>query len=261
MLAEVQQFTATSIDLPTQNLTLTYNSGNPPGSQFTFGTFETPQPPYILIDEETTVIVSLQGATFVADNPITGASPISWLSPSYGFTHTLSDDLKSISIDVTKAPAHYFAPWLLSFNVNVAGANGITSPALSLVLSPDQPESEDSPAAASIDLHYAIDTGIFTLAAAAGSLAHLSILTNSITPLNATFKLHSADPTVTFDPNTPVLGPKSWLPHLTNSNKNLTILIPDNSDKFTSFRFVLDVGSVTVTSPDPIIVNATIGDG
>ncbi len=253
MLAEVlQQFSSTFTDLATQELTLTYTAENPPGSQFTF---DTPNgEPYLFIDEETTIVVTLRGATFV------GASPISWLSPASGFTHKLGDDLKSVSIDVTEAPAHYFAPWLLSFNVNVEGANGITSPALSLVLSPDQPASEDSPAAASINLHYAIDTGIFTLAAAAGSLAHLSILTNSITPFDATFHL-VADPTVTFDPNTPIIGPRSWFTEPTNFNRNLTISIPRRSDKFTSFRFVLDVGSVKVTSPDPIIVNATIGDG
>jgi|GEM_PF-1566561 len=260
MLAEVQQFTATSTDLPTQNLTLTYNSVNPPGFEFTFGTFDAPQPAYLFIDEETTVIVSLQGATFVE------ASPISWLSPSLGFTCELSPDLKRVSIDVTEAPAHYFAPWLLSFNVNVDGAKGVTSPALSLVLSPDQPESGDFPAEASIRLHYAIDSGIFTLADAAGTLAHLSILTNSITPFNATFNLFadpsdSTDPTVTFDPDTPVIAPSGWCPQLTNDNKNLTILIPKNSDKFNSFRFVLKVGAVKVTSPDPILVNATIGDG
>jgi hypothetical protein len=254
MLAEVlHQFSFTSTDLAIKEIPLTYTAENPPGSQFTFGTFDAPQPPYLLIDEETTVIVSLQGAHFVDD------SPISWLSPSSGFTHKLSDDLRSVSIDVTEAPAHYFAPWLLSFNVNVDGAKGVTSPALSLVLSPDQPAAGDLPAAASIDLHYEIDTGIFTLAAAAGTLAHLSILTNSITPFNATFNLF-ANPTVTFDPTSPVVGP-SWPTLLTNSNRNLTISIPDNSDKFTSFRFVLDVGSVRVTSPDPILVNATIGDG
>jgi hypothetical protein len=254
MLAEVQQFTATSTDLPTQNLTLTYTAENPPGSQFTFDTLT--EQPYLLIDEETTVIVSLQGATFVDDNPITGASPISWLSPSAGFSFIL-DSESQLSIDVKEAPAHYFAPWLLSFNVNVEGANGITSPALSLVRSPDQPAAGDLPAAASIDLDYAIDTGIFTLADAAGTLAHLSLLTNSITPFNATFNL-LAEPTVTFDP-TPILGP-SW-PTQLNSSTSLTISIPNKPDKFVSFRFVLDVGSVKVTSPDPILVNATIGDG
>jgi hypothetical protein len=224
---------------------LTYTSGNPPGSQFTFDS----QPPFLIIDEETTVIVTLQNATFVADNPIT------WISPSTGFPLIL-DSESQISIDISDPPPHYFAPWILSFNVNVEGANGVTSPTFWLVRKPDQPAST------SITLQYSPGDGSFTLPAATGSLANLSILTNNITPFSVTFNLVTdpSDPSVTFDSTTPLLGP-SWLTQLDDSHKNLTISIPSTPDKFTSLRFVLDVGTVKVTSPDPILVNATIGDG
>jgi hypothetical protein len=233
--------------MATQNVTLTYTSTNPPGTQFTFST---PQP-FLFIDVETTVIVTLQNATFVTGE----GKQVTWISGS--FPPTPNGD-HQISIDVTAAPPHFFAPWVLSFNVNVDGANGVSSPTFSLTLSPETPASGETPASTSINLQYAINTGIFTLAAAS-LLANLNILTNNITPLDVTFNL-LADSTVTFDPTKPILGP-DWLPTLSNSNRSLTISIPATPPKFASFRFVLDVGSLPVTSPDPIIVNATIGDG
>jgi hypothetical protein len=245
MLAEVQQFPTTFAELATQTITLNYDSTAPPGSQFTFN----PPQPFLFIDEETTVIVTLQNAKFVASNPIT------WISPSAGFTSTLNGDQQiSISIDVTDVPAHYFVPWILSFNVNVEGANGVTSPTFCLVRSPDSMTST------SIDLHYSQVDGSFSMAAA-GSLANLSILTNNIMPFDVTFNLVTdpSGPTVTFDPTTPLLGPLSYT--LNTGFTQLTVSIPSTANKFTSLKFVLDVGSVQVTSPDPILVNATIGDG
>ncbi|HSS49776.1 MAG TPA: hypothetical protein VLX28_12605 [Thermoanaerobaculia bacterium] len=246
MLAEVQQFPTTFAEPATQNITLKYDSAAQPGSQFTF---DTPTgKPYLFIDEETTIVVTLQNATFVAGDD----QQITWISPPAGFSYTRDDD-HQLSIHVIDPPSHYFTPWILSFNVNVAGANGVTSPTLSLVLPPDSTTSIN------VNLEYAIDTGIFTLASA-GSLANLSILTNNITPFDVTFIL-VADPTVTFDPTTPILGP-NWLSYVLNTaTQELTVSIPENPDKFASLRFVLDVGSVKVTSPDPILVNATIGDG
>ncbi|HEV7506696.1 MAG TPA: hypothetical protein VGS07_17515 [Thermoanaerobaculia bacterium] len=248
MLAEVlQQFSSTFTDLATKELKLTYTAGNPPGSQFTFDT-PTGQP-YLFIDEETPIVVKLQNATFVPGDD----KQITWISPTAPVFPSHLDSENQLHIHITDAPSHYFTPWILSFNVNVEGANGVTSPTFSLVLPPD------GEASIKVNLQYAINTGVFTLASA-GSLANLSILTNNITPFDVTFHL-VADPTVTFDPTTPLLGP-SWLSYALNiATQELTVSIPENPDKFASLRFVLDVGSVRVTSPDPIIVNATIGDG
>ena len=251
MLAEVQQLTATSIDLPTQTVTLTYNSENPPGSQFTFGTFETPQPPFLFIDVDTDVIVVLQNAIFV-----TGENKqINWISGSFSYTR---DNDQQLTIKAVTQPLHFFIPWILSFNINVDGANGVSSPTFSLTQSPTTPASGTTPASENLVLQYSTNTGAFTLPGAS-DLAHLFILTNNITPLNVTFNL-VAGPAVTFDPSTPLLGP-SWSTQLSNSNTSLMISIPANPAKFVSLEFVLDVGSLTVTSPDPILVNATIGDG
>jgi hypothetical protein len=244
MLATVEQSHSTVLDVPTQTITLIYNSEADPGSQFAFD----PPQPFLFIDEETTIIVTLQNATF-ADNPTT------WISPSaLGFPATpIGDNHNQLSIDITEPPPHYFTPWMLSFNVNVEGANGVSSPTLCLVRSPD------ASASTNVILQYAINTGIFTLASA-GSLANLSILTNSITPFTVTFHLLAAS-TVKFSHPTPILGP-SWLdPQLNTDFTQLTVSIPSTADKFTSLRFVLDVGTTQVTSPDPILVNATIGDG
>jgi hypothetical protein len=247
MLAEVlQQFSATSTDLAIKELTLTYNAENQPGSQFTFDT-PTGQP-YLFIDEETTILVTLQNAKFVPGED----QQITWISPPSSSSYTRDDD-HHLSIHLTDPPLHYFIPWILSFNVNVEGANGVTTPALSLVLTPDTTTSIH------VNLQYDIHTGVFTLASA-GSLANLSILTNNITPFDVTFHL-VADESVTFDPDMPLLRP-SWLDYsLDIAMRELTISIPKNPDKFASLRFVLDVGTVKVTSPDPILVNATIGDG
>jgi len=250
MLAEVlQQFSSTSTDLAIKELTLTYIAENPPGSQFTFNT-PTGQP-YLFVDEETTILVTLQNSNFVTGDD----KQITWISPPSSSSYTRDDD-HHLSIHVIDPPSHYFIPWILSFNVNVEGANGVTSPTLSLVLPPGEEASIN------VYLQYAINTGVFTLVSA-GSLANLSILTNNITPFDVTFHLF-ADPTVTFDPTTPILGP-SWLDPKLNDSRTLTISIPEKPDKFASLRFVLDVQSggntVTVTSPDPILINATIGDG
>src|SRR3954469_17541556 len=81
--------------------------------------------------------------------------------------------------------------------------------------------------------------------------------------------------TVTFDATNPILwsglGAGEWptwidpIPPaqgLSDGNTVLTFSIPlPLNGQASGFQFVLDVGGVTVTSPDPILVNATIGDG
>jgi hypothetical protein len=251
MLATVQQSRSTVLDVPTQNVTLTYNSEATPEFQFTFDT-PTGQP-YLFVDEETTVIVTLENATFASP-------PITPISPPTAFSHTLEGN--QLSIDVPGPPPDYFHPWAFLFNVNAEGANGVTSPTLYLI---QTPTLAGGTASTSIDLQYSLGNGSFTLNPSAISLAHLSVLINNITPFEVNFHLDS-DPSVSFN-STPLIGEgglPSWLTY-TGSSSDVTISISSNPGRFASFRFVLDIQSgentVTVTSPDPILINATIGDG
>ena len=117
----------------------------------------------------------------------------------------------------------------------------------------------------SVNLQYSLDDGSFKLDSMA-VLASLDILTNTSTPpFDITFDLSTipADPPVTvrFNPDQPLLGPSWLLPPTVVTDTQLTATITSEATRFASFQFVLDVGGVTVTSPDPIIINATIGDG
>ncbi len=245
MLAASEQplSTASTPEPATLTATLIYNSTAEPGLQFTLNT--NTGHPFLFIEEAgTTFTVALENATFAA-------TPVTFLSDHNHFTVTPINS-QQISIQVNEAPAHYFIPWALSFNVDAGGVNGINSPTLFLVLPPNAANST------SIELQYTAGDGSFALDSTI-FLASLEVLINCIVPFDITFNL-IADANVTFNASTPILGP-AWLTPTAASGTELTVSVSSNSGKFSSFQFVLDVGNVTVTSPDPIIINATIGDG
>lgn len=254
MLATVQPSSAPSTNSATQNISLVYNSTT---NTLTFSDGTHDNLTFLLVDEETTITVTLENAEF-AENPIT------WIShPTPEPNPTPENNQLSFTVP---SPASYFKPWSLSFGVNVNGANGLTSPILFLVLPPDSADST------TIGLTYNPGTGSFTLDSATNALANLSLLVNTITPFTTTINL-SVDSSGTFNPavvfnSTPIVvdGVKpSWLSFNRSSPTQMTLSIASDPGKFAGFRFALDVQSpgntVTVLSPDPILINATIGDG
>jgi hypothetical protein len=254
MSVNVQSSSAASVlESATRSITLAFNpEAENPAAQFTFVTDSGKL--YILIEEETTITVTLVNAEFV-----TSPGPINWISPSTLPQPSPTNANRELSFTVP-APRGYFRPLALSFNVNAGGVLGIVSPTLFLVLPPD------SSNATTIDLAYSIDTGQFSLEAADVVLTNQLILVNAITPFEVTINLE-ADPSVTFN-STPLVGGgslPSWLvPDLVASTQ-LKLSISSNPGQLFGFQFALDVlasgGTRTILSPDPILINATIGDG
>jgi len=245
MLAPIEQSPSpVSTAAPaTRSATLTYHSEAPPGSKLTWltGTGQ----PFLFVEEAGTTI------TVMVENAIFAANPVTFLSCPDHFMVTPVNN-RELSIKVIDAPENYFNPWVLSFNVDAESVNGINSPTLLLVLPPSSADST------SVELQYSTGDGSFILDSMV-VLASLAVLINAITPFDITFNL-IADPNVTFNASTPILGP-TWLTPTLVSGTKLKVAVSAEANRFSSFQFVLDVGNVTVTSPDPILINATIGDG
>jgi hypothetical protein len=250
MLATIEQPLSLLPEPAVLKATLIYHPEAAPGSQFTWVTdTDTGQPFPFVSEPGATLVVTLEGAVF-STNPVT---PIS-RSSNFTFGTPVNGQ---ISIQISDPPTHYLNPLALSFNVDANGVNGINSPVLFLVFPPSSPNST------SVHLHYSSD-GSFVLDGML-VLANLDVLTNTMPSFNMEFHLSSDIPGVKFDPDTPILGP-SWLtPNLQPGNTVLKLMIPSDAGRFASFQFVLSVpsdgGTVQVTSPDPILINATIGDG
>jgi hypothetical protein len=249
MLAKVQPFPATP-PVP-QSIDLIYNAAAvSPTSQFTFDT-DTGAPYLFLTEETTTIQVTLQNAEFTA-NPITWAlAPSNWI---------ISDQTAQTLTLMVSAPLHYFCPWVFRFNVNAGGLNGILSPSFFLVLPPD------SESATSVTLDYALEDGSFSLDSAI-ELASEMIMINTITPFEVTISLASVTG-VGFDTDSPVLWAgttPSWITFGTVTSSEVTFTIAATPGQAASFQFALavvsGVNTVTILSPDPILINATIGDG
>src|SRR3954464_14829842 len=131
MLATVQPSSAAATNSVTQNISLVYNSTT---NTLTFSDGTNDNLTFLLVDEETTITVTLENAEF-AENPVT------WIAhPTPEPTPDIAPGNHQLSITVP-SPASYFKPWSLSFSVNVNGANGLTSPILFLVLPPDSPNA------------------------------------------------------------------------------------------------------------------------
>jgi hypothetical protein len=256
MSASVQPSSAAPVlESASQNITLVFNliAANP-ASQFTFvtGTGE----PFIFIEEETTITVTLENAEFVSGSQ---GNPVNWISPSTHPQPTLSNNNTEISFTLPM-PQSYFRPWMLSFNVNAEGLNGIVSPTLFLVRPPDSSSSM------AVDLNYTLGTGQFMLEAAELVLTNQLILVNTITPFEVTINLE-ADSSVSFN-SSPLVGEgslPSWLVPTLTSGTELKLSISASPGQMAGFQFALDVltpgGTRTILSPDPILINATIGDG
>jgi hypothetical protein len=254
MLAEIAQppSPVSTPEPPALTATLFYNSDGGPESKFTW-VAETGQPFLNVTEAGTTVTITLQSTQQTAIFNV--LTPINFISKDDNFT-LLSQSGNELSFRINNRPLSYLNPLVLSFNVDDGSVNGISSPPFFLVL----PASSAS--STSVNLQYFLDDGSFKLDSMT-VLASLDILTNTgQLPFDITFNLSTipADPTVSFNLDTPLLGP-SWLPVTAVTPTQLKVSITSEATRFTSFQFVINVGELTVTSPDPILINSTIGDG
>ena len=253
MLAKVQQFPTLTEDPQTQSIAVTFNSAAvPPVSQFTF----TSGKRYLMVDEPTTILVKLTGATF-ASVPVVGQN-----SPPNGAPAVIvSEDWKTISF-LVPAPTHYFVPWVFALNVNFGTVKNITSLPFFLV----RPLG-DHPV---FTLDYNAADGSFTFLRGDQQadiiLAGQQILLNVIPTARVTVALQRA----CFH-ETPIVwsnGQPSWITDTADPGNNSLELSFGKSTQgqFAGFQFAIDLpdgqgGEITILSPDPILINATIGDG
>jgi hypothetical protein len=270
MLAKVQQFPSqTPSPADQHSIMVTFDPTAAPGSQFTF------DKRFLLLGLQATVSVTLvtpNGGAMWASVPVSWPNP-----PSNGVPAVTiqSDDPMTISFQAP-APTHYFDPWIFTLNLDSNGLRNIMSPALFLVILPILDTVE-------LALDYGSD-GSFNLimpdSQAVLTLASQQILIN-VLPVTLNISLKSTSfPDVIFNQQQPViwgqgtpgmpgnpgpLGTPQWLtilPNPNNNNKDLTLTLaaPINGQS-AGFQFAVNVNGLTVLSPDPIIINATIGDG
>jgi len=247
---------------PTIPVTLTYNTTT---SQLTFDNAVIP-----VVEVNTTIEVTISNA-ILAQQPTTMILPgiLDQAHPQLSFTP--SDDRKKVTITVNTLPTHFLRPWVLALNVNLntdSSAVVMDSPSLFVVTNvaivPGQPTAFTS------NVLYDRSSGIFNIDSAF-ELASLSIVVLPIAPLSLTFNLGDSaifdQQPLSFDGGAP-----PWIedPEIPAPNQ-VTLSIPAPPQDiisvpgFASFRFRINVTSgdktILVTSPDPILVNATIGDG
>ena len=269
MLARVRPPHSAEVSAPASpSFTVTYDpSPEPPASQFTFTNPESPDGSvvgsYVLVDAGTTIAVTLVGATW-------SVTPVIWsVHPSNGDPVVLmSSDRQTISFTVP-APSHYFHPWVFRLSVDTPSAVGIRSPNIYL--------TNSQPAAVGINyrLVYSPPSGNFSfldLSSASGQAG--TVLDAELVWVNTIVPYRNFVIEVTADDGSPVRfsnpGPIRWSTPIhpgwiTVTGDQPTVLIAsikeDAAGQSASLRFQIEYNGVNILSPDPILINATIGDG
>jgi hypothetical protein len=187
----------------------------------------------------------------------------SWEIANIVFTpQTFNGETPTATFDGTSGtltfprPAHFFTPWTFQIVVNSQTTNGVLSPILYTSLPPDNTDST------SLDLTYDPADGSFTFDEGGFLLATSLFLVNTVLPLAIDVNVDNGPG---FNADTPIFwsgGQPSWAQHGTvDGNKFQLCLTPDGAGAMAGFNLVLHDGIVQVASPDPILVNATLGDG
>jgi len=250
----------------------TFNPNPASGFQFTFTTDEGPVSNAFWVDDDNrTVDITLTNATF---NEV----PVIWSLPPGGGEMvpvvTMSPDKKTISFEVP-VPDHLFNPWVFMIVVDFDGVKAVRSQAIYLA-------KKKELAGAAFTLRYEPGNGNFNLLdSGAESSQDGVIFANVLTMINVLIPPHDVDFTftVTLDApsdlnpvfsSAPVLWGSqapAWLSATPNSMKELQFTLRSSAAGMsTGLQFSISIEkspgeSITILSPDPILINATIGDG
>lgn len=268
MLAKVRTPHSPALSTPAPpSFKVAYNpTPDPPGSsQFTFTKPDgSVVGSYVLVDAGTRIEVTLAGAAW-------STVPVIWsVQPADGQPVVLlSSDLQTISFTVP-APSHYFHPWVFRLSVDTPLAVGIRSP--NIYLTNSQPST-------SVEINYRLKysplNGNFSfldLSSASGQAGTVLdaelVWINTIVPYsNFTIDVIADDGSpIRFSESGPVrwstpTGPV-WMPVTPDQPTVLFASIRgDAAGQSISLRFQIEHNGVNILSPDPILINATIGDG
>jgi hypothetical protein len=226
-------------------------------SRFQFDTGIDAGKNYVLVDAGTQIVLTFD---LSPGSPGTFAqSPVLWnMSPSNGQGEhdepqvIPSGDGRRISFTVPP-PTSYFIPWIFRLRID-AELNGITSPTFYIVRHPSSDTEQDC------TLTYDPSDGSFTLSDGL-TLGHLTGLFNTISP----FKIRIALEGASFPPD-PIVwstGTKpDWMWVCCDSADSLTFTIPAAAYGETAgFQLIVEHDGHQVLSPDPVLINATLGDG
>jgi hypothetical protein len=268
MLARVRTPHSAEFATPASpSFTVTYNpSPEPPAtSQFTFTNSDdgTAAGNYLLVDAGTTISVTLDGATW-------SSVPVIWsVQPSNGIPVVLmSSDRRTISFTVP-APSHYFQPWIFRLSVDTALAIGVRSP--NIYLTNSQPPAAD----ANYILKYLTASGNFLFLDTSSASQDGLVLDAQLVWVNVKVPFRNFSIQVVTDDGSPISfanppfqwstdpGPApTWITWVGDDADTLLVSIePDAAGQSISLQFRLEFRGVQILSPDPILINATIGDG
>jgi hypothetical protein len=245
----------TSAQTPTPSIDVVYDRTKPALQRFSFSDSR------VLIDHDTTISLTLTGATFAS-------TPILWsLAPLLGgIPPVVVQEGPTIHFKVPP-PASYFTPWSFKLNVDDDGGEvrGIASPDVFLVLPPIQdpaPRLNTSLAYDPGDGSFRLDNGLL--------LGRETVLINTFYPLVVSITLPSSGPGAAALFSKPYFFWASGqaptgvtVDDDGDTTKTVTLRIGTTAVGFTQgFKFLVNVGNGnTVLSPDPILINATLGDG
>jgi hypothetical protein len=252
------------------------------GYQFTFlnpGNGTSLNNAFFVPDEGGTVEITLTNATFYE-------VPIVWSIPP-GETPTIVTKISDSTISFkVPAPEHLFSPWVFRIIANPDGNDIKAVRSQNIYLVKDLPLDGSE-----FTLRYLVESGNFALLdSPTASLQDGLILENTLAMINTmvpvadppfftfTVKLETIFPTGAPDPSLPTFNSSpvvwgttpapTWITAVTTPPDTTTTftLLPAALGQSVSLQFSLNVptqggGSITVLSPDPIIMNATIGDG
>lgn len=243
---------------PTIVVPVTYVSTGQPANAITFG--GTPTNNVLLAGAGTTKI-QLSLSSLDGSAVFTSPTPLSWIvAPPGPLIVPTFDSPQLISFTVPQPPS-FFKPW--SFRVNVNGlVTGITSSTFFLV----KPTASGNEV--NVTLIYDVNAGSFNLDEGLDLRQEFFLVNTASSAL--TVSITAIDPQqnpVTFA--SPAIawtsGQPSWVtPNPVSANGNqLAFQISNQAPgQSAGFKLIVLAGGVTpVASPDPILINATLGDG
>ena len=263
MLAKVPALTPDAVPAP-PSFTATFNpSPNPPTSNQFFLTADGASVAnLVLVDAPTEISITLagEGASF-------SSRPIVWSLPPEGGELTPPTVVGNTLTFTVPAPKHVLFPWVFRFIVDFQDVIGVRSQNIYL--------AKTASGNREFILKYAPDNGNFSLVDSLDSAQDGVILGDQLVLVNtqvSTFALSlQSDPPSTLPPvfATDAIAWSSgsqpdWIPSVSGGGSAaLTIQIspPAALGQSIGLQFAIVLNGLTILSPDPILINATIGDG